>query len=74
MAGRIDRLDFSTVQSTSAGAGGTSWDAPVTRLEGALGYRATRALEVRAGWQHNWRDGGRIQSRGIPVLAVLYGF
>lgn len=74
MAGRIDRLDFSSVHSPSAGDGGMPWDAPVTRLEGTLGYRATRALEVRAGWQHNWRDGGRIDARGVPVLAVLYWF
>ncbi|MCC7043449.1 MAG: hypothetical protein IT183_06285 [Acidobacteria bacterium] len=74
MAGRIDRLDFSTVQGTSIGVTGMSWDAPITRLEGTLGYRATRSLEVRGGWQHNWRDGGRIRARGVPAIAVLYWF
>ena len=26
-------------------------------------------LEVRVGWQHNWRDGGRVRERGYPGAA-----
>jgi hypothetical protein len=74
MAGRIDRLDFGIVQGASIGTTGLAWDAPITRLEGTLGYRVTRSLEVRGGWQHNWRAGGRIRARGVPALAVLYWF
>jgi len=71
LGSRFERLDFSTVRSNGAA---TTWDAPVTRVEGALTYRITRTIEVRAGWQHNWRDGGRVRRRGFPALAALYRF
>jgi hypothetical protein len=74
LGSRIDRLSFSTVHGSGVESGPTGWDAPVDRLETTLGFRATRALEVRAGWQHNWRTGGRIRERGFPALAVLYWF
>jgi hypothetical protein len=71
---RLDRLDFIQVVGTLPGSQPTTWDAPVTRLEGVVGFRVTRSLDVRAGWQHNWRDGGRVERRGDPVVAVLYWF
>ncbi|HET9371919.1 MAG TPA: hypothetical protein VFO19_16785 [Vicinamibacterales bacterium] len=51
-----------------------TWDAPVTRLEGVLSYRVTRHLDVRGGWQYNWRDGGRVKERGYPNIGLLYWF
>ena len=74
LGARVDRLDFSQVVGTVPANRPTTWDAPVTRLEGIVGFRATRSLDIRAGWQHNWRDGGRVQKRGDPVVAVLYWF
>ena len=41
------------------------------RIEGVVGFRATRRLEVRAGWQHNWRDAGRVHERGFPAVQAL---
>jgi len=46
----------------------------VTRVEAVVGFRVTRPIEIRAGWQHNWRDGGRVHERGYPALQVLYWF
>jgi hypothetical protein len=74
VSARADRLDFGTILGTSIASAPTPWDAPVTRLEGVLGFRATRALEVRAGWQQNWRDGGRVRRLGLPAVSVLYWF
>jgi hypothetical protein len=67
---RIDRIAFGPAPVLSA----TSWDADVDRVEVVAGFRATRHLEIRGGWQHNWRDGGRVRERGLPILAVLGWF
>ena len=47
----------------------TTWDAPVDRAEAAIGFRVTRKLEVRGGYQYDWRSGGRVRER----LAVRAG-
>lgn len=72
IAARAERIAFSRI----AGASGvdTPWDAPVSRIEGIIGFRVTRAIDVRAGWQHNWRDAGRIHERGSPAVQLLYWF
>ena len=70
-AGRAEHIAFGRV---SGAAGPTTWDAPVTRLEAIIGFRATRTIELRGGWQHNWRDGGRIEERGSPAVQVLFWF
>ena len=49
VAARVDHLGFSHVTGTVNSGLPTSWDAPVDRLEGILGFRALRNLEVRAG-------------------------
>jgi hypothetical protein len=72
VAVRLDRLAFSSVTG-SAGVP-TAWDAPIDRAEAALAFRATRRLEVRGGWQHNWRDGGRVRERGFPAAQALFWF
>jgi hypothetical protein len=72
---RIERLGFGQIQGQSvAGGARTAWDAPVKRLEMIVGYRAGRNLELRGGWQHDWRRGGRVTTRGIPVMQVLYWY
>jgi hypothetical protein len=67
---RMDRLAFGAAPDLPS----TAWDADVERLEIVAGFRATRRIEIRGGWQHNWRDGGRIRERGLPILAVLAWF
>jgi hypothetical protein len=74
VAGRVEQLDFSTIQGTLNGGRATTWDAPVERLSADVGYRVERQLEIRAGWQMNWRDGGRVRKRGYPVLQLLFWF
>ena len=72
VAGRAEHIAFSTVPGPAGIP--TDWDAPVTRLEAIVGFRATRAIELRGGWQHNWRDGGRIHEHGSPAVQVLFWF
>ncbi|MFO7301919.1 MAG: hypothetical protein DIU54_005805 [Acidobacteriota bacterium] len=74
LGARLERLDFSTVQGSASGDRPTAWDAPVSRVEAAVAYRAARAIDVRAGWQYNWRAGGRVRERGYPVVAALVWF
>jgi hypothetical protein len=71
-AARAERIGFSRI--TGTGGVTTPWDAPVSRIEGVIGFRVTRAIDVRAGWQHNWRDAGRVHERGSPAVQVLYWF
>jgi hypothetical protein len=71
---RIEQLSFNDVLGTGPGAIAGPWEAPVTRIEGVLAYRVTRTLEVRGGWQHNWRAGGRVREQGVPAFAVYYWF
>ncbi|MEO8070118.1 MAG: hypothetical protein ABI652_01855 [Acidobacteriota bacterium] len=76
---RLDMLTFSAVTSPSLapdarGARSAPWDAPVQRAEAALGFRVTRHMEVRGGWQQNWRQGGRVRVRGVPALSATYWF
>ncbi len=74
VSARVERLGFSEIQGTINGGLPTPWDAPVERIEYVLGYRAARNLEVRAGCQQNWRDGGRVRQQAYPALQVLYWF
>jgi hypothetical protein len=62
VAGRIDRLGFSELASSS---GARTWDAPVTRFEAGAGYYIRRNLLAKGTYQHNWRDGGTVTSRGL---------
>jgi hypothetical protein len=71
---RVERLTFGTIQGTLDGGLPTAWDAPVDRAESAITFRASRRVEVRAGWQHNWRDRGRVVERGFPAAQVLFWF
>ncbi len=71
---RIERLTFSSIAGTASGGLATPWDAPVTRAEAVLGFRAARNVDVRAGWQQDWREAGRVRVRGYPAVQVLYWF
>ncbi len=71
---RVGRLDFSRVRGSDPAGTGISWEAPVSRVETAVTYRVTRAIDIRAGWQYNWRAGGRVRERGFPVISALLWF
>lgn len=74
IAARAERMDFSRVQGTLFGGELTPWDAPVRRLEATAGFRVLRTLELRGGYQYNWRDAGRVKRLGYPTLQLLYWF
>ena len=64
IAGRADHLGFGRLETATRSF---TWDAPVTRLEIGVGYSVLRNLLLKAAFQHNHRDGGRI--RGSDFLA-----
>ena len=69
VAARADRLSFSRVIS----AGQTvTWDAPVTRVETGLGVYVRRNLLARGTYQHNWRSGGLIRTRGQLTVQLQF--
>jgi hypothetical protein len=72
LAGRLDRLTFSRVEIAPALA--PTWDAPVTRVEGDIGYYLQRNLIVRGAVQYNDRDGGRVRTRTYFSGQIAYSF
>lgn len=71
VAGRVERLDFSDIV---ASAGPLSWDAPVERAEFALAWSPQRRLTLKAGWQINTREAGRIRSKHVGALQCIAWF
>lgn len=74
VAARVERLTFSNITGTLFGGTPTPWDAPVKRVEGTAAFRLTRTIEVRGGYQYNWREAGRVRTLGFPTLQCLYWF
>ena len=73
VAGRVDRLGFSSLQS-SAAAAALPWDAPVSRIEAGAGYYLQRNLVARATVQSNRRSGGRVGNRTFVSAQLAYWF
>jgi hypothetical protein len=70
-AARLDHLGFNTI----AGAGrNATWEAPVTRWEVGGGYALQRNMQLRASFQRNTRDGGRVRTLNAVAAQVLYWF
>jgi hypothetical protein len=69
VASRIDHLGFSDLPSSLAVR---SWDAPVTRLETGMGYYLRRNFLAKGAYQHNWRDGGLVRSRGLIAIQLHF--
>jgi hypothetical protein len=67
-AGRVGFRDLPTA------AGAETWDADVTRVEIGGGLAVRRQLLLKAAWQYNWRDGGRVRSDGLVTAQVLLWF
>jgi hypothetical protein len=57
-----------------AGSSDVSWDAPVTRVELGGSYRLRRNVRVKAAWQYDWRDGGRVRREGNVAVQLGYWF
>lgn len=71
VAARLDRMAFAPLTGRNATL---PWDASVWRVEVAAGYRVTRRFDLRAAWQQNWRDGGRVRTRGFPIAQASFWF
>ncbi|HWI18908.1 MAG TPA: hypothetical protein VNT81_14245 [Vicinamibacterales bacterium] len=71
VAMRGDRLDFSSIRGSR---GLTEWEAQTWRFETGVGYSITRNVIVKASWQKNGRDGGRIRKDALYAGQVLYWF
>jgi hypothetical protein len=69
---RGDRLGFSQVVTSTGNL--VTWDANVRRVEGGFGYLLRRNVRLKASYQYNWRDGGRIRSVGLAGAQLLYWF
>jgi hypothetical protein len=72
LAVRGDRLGFSRVVGSTGEV--RTWDATVRRVEGAVGYLLRRNVRLKAGYQYNWRDGGRERAIGMAGAQLLYWF
>jgi hypothetical protein len=71
VAGRIERLGFNRLRTATVTE---SWDAPVRRFELGVGYSVIRNVMVKASWQRNFRDGGRIRHEALGALQLVYWF
>jgi len=71
LAARAERLQFTRIKGTAAE---DTWDAPVTRLEGALAYAVHRQLIAKAGYQYNWRDSGWTRRMGLVIGQLVAWF
>jgi hypothetical protein len=72
-AARVDHLGFSKIYSDFDGAW-EQWDAPVDRVEGAVGYYLQRNVVARAGLQGNWRDTRRVPRRVFASAQIAWWF
>lgn len=71
IAARAERLDFSTLQTETTA---DTWDAPVARFELGGSYSIIRNVIVKASWQRNVRDGGRVTKDNLFATQVVYWF
>lgn len=70
-AARFDHLGFSTIAGTTRT---TEWEAPVTRVELGGGYLLQRNLQLKASFQRNTREGGRVTHLKIGSAQVVFWF
>jgi hypothetical protein len=71
LAGRVERMAFSELPTA---IGPETWDAPVTRVEAGGGWAPWRHVLLKASWQHNWRDGGRVRENDLVAAQVALWF
>ncbi|MGE0042879.1 MAG: hypothetical protein AB7H88_03530 [Vicinamibacterales bacterium] len=70
-AARAEHLGFSRIRGR---AGLETWDAPVTRVELGGGWSPVRNVTLKASWQHNRRDGGRVRRLSLVSAQLFYWF
>jgi hypothetical protein len=70
-AARFDRMIFSRIESS---IGPTEWDANLSRVEAGLGYSLRRNVMLKASYQHNSRDGGRVRVSDLAAGQVVLWF
>ena len=68
------RVSGSRFESISTPEGPVTWDSPVTRFEGGVGYTFHRNLLGKIALQYNTRDATRVTSRWIPAVQLLFWF
>lgn len=66
-AAGVSGLRFEEVSSVT-------WDSPVTRFEGGVGYSFHRNLLAKVTIQYNTRDATRVTNRWIPAAQLLFWF
>ena len=71
LAVRGDRLDFSEILGSRLR---NTWDADTWRVEAGAGYSLTRNIMLKAAWQRNRRNGGRVRHDDLLAAQVLYWF
>lgn len=71
LAARAEHLGFGRIHT---GGMFEQWEAPVTRTELGAGYSVTRNIVLKASWQRNLRDGGRIRRDTLGAVQVIYWF
>jgi hypothetical protein len=70
-AARFDHLGFSSITGTTRTA---DWDAPVTRIELGGGFLLQRNLQLKASFQRNTREGGRVTNLKIGSAQLVFWF
>jgi hypothetical protein len=68
------RISGSRFESISTPEGPVTWDSPVTRFEGGVGYTFHRNVMGKLALQYNTRDATRVSSRWIPAVQILLWF
>ena len=72
LAARADALWFSDL--AAPGGATLTWESNVRRLETAVQASVTRNIAVKAAWQINRRDAGRILHDSLLAAQLLYWF
>jgi hypothetical protein len=72
VAVRVEHLAFDRIATRSDGP--QPWEANVFRVEAGGGYLITRALMVKACYQFNDRDGGRVRRSHLGAVQVSAWF
>jgi hypothetical protein len=71
IAGRAEQLTFSNVTAESVTQ---RWEAPVTRFEIGAGWLVVRNVMLKASWQRNVRDAGRVRHDSLGAAQIVYWF
>lgn len=70
LAARAEHLGFSHI----TGSRRDHWDAPIARFEVGAGWSLVRNVMVKASWQHNVREAGRVQRDSLGAAQIVYWF